>query len=46
MKLIVPLEHTGYSEAENAERLSEFTPAVIRNYLYDAEPRSAIRPNA
>ena len=46
VKLIIPLEHMGYSEAENAERLSEFTAAVIRNYLYDAEPRSAIRPNA
>ena len=46
VKLIVPLEHTRYSEAAASERLSEFTAAVIRNYLYDAEPRSAIRPNA
>ena len=46
VKLIVPLEQHGYSEAAASERLSEFTAAVIRNYLYDTEPRSAIRPNA
>lgn len=42
VKLIVPLEHTGYSEAAASERLSEFTAAVIRNYLYDTGSRSAI----
>ena len=46
VKLIVPLEHTGYSEAEVSERLSEFTAAVIRNYLYDAEPQRAVRQHA
>ena len=43
VKLIVPLEHTGYSEVEASDRLSEFTAAVIRNYLYDAQPQRAVR---
>ena len=43
VKLVVPFENHGYSENETAERLSEFTSAVIQNYLYDRSPRSDIR---
>ena len=39
IKLVIPKPHGDASDADVNARLSEFTSAVIRNYIYDAAPQ-------
>ncbi len=41
VKLVVPVPHPESGTSEDP-RLSEFTSAVIRNYIYDEKPRKAV----
>ena len=46
VKLVVPFDDGRTSPSTAAERLSEFTSAVVRNYIYDEPPKGTIRYNA
>ena len=43
VKLVIPKTHGNTSDADVRARLSEFTSAVIRNYIYDASPQHMLR---